>query len=89
MSNDEQYLRAQHAISELKSCIYARLSTAGSDGLTNAEVGRSLGIYMGMIDKDKPTHEGHISRVLLGIMVKEGTVQQLKNSKNWVLWIAC
>jgi len=46
--------------------------------LTNAEIGRSLGIYAGHVD-----HEGHIPRTLLALMEKEGVVQQDPASKRW------
>jgi hypothetical protein len=85
MSAMDPYSRAQIALSELKSCIRQLLLEAGDGGLSNAEIGRRLGIYMGMIDKDKPTHEGQIPRILLGMMKVEGSVYQPDGSKKWVL----
>lgn len=46
--------------------------------MTNAEIGRTLGIYSGHVG-----HEGHISRTLLAIMESEGVVSQHSDSKRW------
>lgn len=48
--------------------------------MKNAEIGRSLGIYMGHV-----RHEGHISRTLLGMMEEEGVVEQDSETKKWKL----
>ena len=45
------YNRAQRGIADIKASIYELLSSAGESGLSNAEIGRALGIYSG--------HEGH------------------------------
>lgn len=79
MKFENSYLKAQIAIANLKGAIYERLKSAGEVGLTNAELGRSLGIYSGHVG-----HEGHISRTLLSIMEEEGVIKQLENKK-WVL----
>ena len=75
----DAYRRAQRAISELKASICAVLSEA-DQGLTNAQVGRVLGIYQGHVG-----HEGHISRTLLQMMKAEGVVEQDDQTKRWAL----
>lgn len=42
--NPEAYLRAQRALAELKAAVYQVLTDAPAEGLSNAEIGRSLGI---------------------------------------------
>lgn len=74
------YSKAQRAIADLKSAVYIILETAGDDGMTNADIGRTLGIYQGHIK-----HEGHIPRTLLGIMEHEGVVEQVEETKKWKL----
>jgi len=76
------YNLAQRAISDIKSAIHIILSTS-KDGLTNAEIGRLLGIYHGHSGK----HEGHISRVLLELMQTEGLIRQDTKTKKWTLRI--
>jgi hypothetical protein len=39
------YRRAQRAIADLKSAVYTVVASAEEMGCTNAQVGRSLGIY--------------------------------------------
>ncbi|QDU75317.1 hypothetical protein Pan97_23470 [Bremerella volcania] len=78
--NSEAYQLAQQAIANLKSAIYLVLESAPSNGLTNAEIGRSLGIYAGHVG-----HEGHIPRTVLGLLESEGVVQQDSDSKRWTL----
>ena len=70
---------AQRAMAGLKSAIHEVLLRKTS-GLTNAEIGRSLGIYTGHVG-----HEGHIPRTLLAIMEAEGVVEQDGESKRWSL----
>ncbi len=74
------YQIAQRAMADLKAAIYTVLREAPSEGLTNAEIGRTLGIYAGHVE-----HEGHISRTLLALMEKESVVQQDTESKRWTL----
>ena len=74
----EPYVVAQTGISQLKAAIFLLLSRASETGLTNAEIGRSLGIYMG-------GHEGHIPRTLLAVMEAEGVVEQQAETKQWRL----
>ncbi|WP_039020121.1 hypothetical protein [Halocynthiibacter namhaensis] len=73
------YESAQHAISELKASIRTVLSVSPHP-LSNAEIGRTLGVYMGHIG-----HEGHISRTLLAMMQAEGVVDQDEKNKRWHL----
>lgn len=77
--NPEAYLRAQRALAELKAAVYQVLTDAPAEGLSNAEIGRSLGIYAG-----HKGHEGHVSRTLLGLMEKDGVVEQV-DDKRWQL----
>lgn len=65
----EAYNLAQRAMSDLKTAVNLVLNDSKAP-LTNAEIGRKLGIYHGHSGQ----HEGHISRVLLGIMEGEGVV---------------
>jgi hypothetical protein len=70
------YHLAQSAISDLKGAIYSLLQNSPKDSLSNAEIGRSLGIYTG-----HEGHEGHIPRTLLAMMEEEGVVKQDDNKK--------
>ncbi len=70
------YKLAQSAIADLKTAIYEVLKTAPEGGLTNAQLGRFLGIYSGHVG-----HEGHISRTLLNMMEAEGVVEQSEDKK--------
>lgn len=79
MIDFQAYQVSQKAITDLKSAIYLLLSSSRDKGMTNAEIGRSLGIYTG-----HKGHEGHISRTLLAIMEEEGVVKQNKD-KTWAL----
>ena len=72
----EAYFIAQKAIADLKAAIYLTLKNAPDDGMTNAQIGRSLGIYTGHVG-----HEGHIPRTLLAIMESEGIVEQGADKK--------
>ncbi|MCJ7975144.1 hypothetical protein LOS88_20230 [Aeromonas veronii] len=78
--NSQAYQLAQSAIADLKSAVYLTLEASGDAGLTNAELGRSLGIYGGHVG-----HEGHISRTLLGLLENEGVVVQVADTKRWFL----
>jgi DNA-binding IclR family transcriptional regulator len=75
----DQYRRAQLAVAELKSAVVSLLEEHGS-GMTNAVVGRSLGIYGG-----HKGHEGHISRTLLAMLETEGLVQQNDADQSWTI----
>ncbi|MFM1643394.1 MULTISPECIES: hypothetical protein [Aeromonas] len=78
--NAQAYQLAQSAIADLKSAVYLALEASGDTGLTNAELGRSLGIYGGHVG-----HEGHISRTLLGLLENEGVIVQVPETKRWFL----
>jgi len=71
------YVRAQRAIAELKGTVYELIATS-PQGISNADVGRQLGIYQGHIG-----HEGHISRTILGMLEAEEVITQDKKSKLW------
>jgi hypothetical protein len=75
----DQYRRAQVAMAELKSAVVSLLEEHGS-GMTNAAIGRSLGIYGG-----HKGHEGHISRTLLAMLEAEGVVQQNDVDQSWII----
>lgn len=74
------YAQAQHAMAELKAAVYALLANGPVEGLRNADIGRSLGIYTGHVE-----HEGHIPRTLLAMMEQEGVVVQDEQTKRWSL----
>lgn len=74
------YARAQVAMAELKAAVYEILAQAPSGGLTNVQIGRTLGIYTGHVG-----HEGHISRTILALLEKEGVAVQDKDKKGWSL----
>ena len=78
--SDQAYADAQHAIAMLKSTIYRVLLDAGQDGLSNAQIGRRLGIYTG-----HKGHEGHIPCTLLAVMEGEHVVEQDNERKLWRL----
>lgn len=79
MDSFNSYHLAQQALANLKSSIYILLEK-NVEGMSNAEIGRSLGIYQGHIG-----HEGHIPRTLLGLMQQEGVVEQNADNKHWYL----
>ena len=75
---EDAYQKAQKGMAYLKSAIYIVLSNAPKEGLSNANIGRTLGIYLG-----HKGHEGHIPRTLLAIMENEGIVKQNSSNKKW------
>lgn len=77
---NEAYALAQRAMADLKAAIYTVLANGPDEGLRNADIGRSLGIYAGHVE-----HEGHIPRTLLALMEKEGVVDQDSKSKLWTI----
>ena len=79
VKQSDLYQRAQSAIAELKSATFEFLER-GEIARTNAEIGRSLGIYMGHGDGQ---HEGHISRTILALMEEEGSVVQDGKGGKW------
>src|SRR5262245_44046100 len=72
------YRRAQHAVAALKASVHDLLLVANTEGLTNSEVGRRLGIYQGHVG-----HEGHISRTILQMLQAEGVVEQTGPRGRW------
>ena len=76
----EAYLLAQRAIADLKAAVLSVIEQGPKEGLTNAEIGRSLGIYAGHVG-----HEGHISRTLLSMLEGEGLIKQDSESKRWTI----
>ncbi len=76
MQKDE-YVKAQLALAELKGAVVAILERNGG-GMTNAAIGRSLGIYAG-----HKGHEGHIPRTLLAMLEHEGVVEQSDKNQTW------
>ena len=76
-NNAAEYKKSQDALVSLKTAIYDLLARH-NQGLSNAQIGRSLGIYEG-----HEGHEGHISRTLLAMMEAEGVVSQDPQSKKW------
>ena len=74
------YRRAQLAMAELKAAVRTVVEASASEGLTNVEIGRMLGIYAGHI-----RHEGHIPRTILAMLESEGVVEQDAGSKRWHL----
>lgn len=75
----QEYRRAQMAMAELKGAVLALLERSGA-GLSNASIGRSLGIYAG-----HKGHEGHISRTILAILEQEGVVEQRSEDRTWTI----
>ena len=47
MSTEDTYRRAQIAIAELKACVRDAVAERGKTGISNVEIGRTLGIYTG------------------------------------------
>jgi hypothetical protein len=76
----EAYGIAQRAMAELKTAVVMILAEVPGRGLSNAEIGRRLGIYSG-----HKGHVGHIPRTLLGMLEAEGVVTQEPASKEWSL----
>jgi hypothetical protein len=74
------YRLAQRAVADLKAAVALILANAPEMGLTNATIGRMLGIYAGHVG-----HVGHIPRTLLALMENEGLVTQDEVSKRWRL----
>lgn len=72
---------AQDGLTKLKMAVCLLLMTAPANGLTNAQIGRRLGIYHGYLGGNK----GHISRTILGYLESEGMVLQNPDSRKWCL----
>lgn len=67
----EHYRIAQRALADLKAAVLVVLNGAPETGMSNADIGRTLGIYAG-----HKGHEGHIPRTLLDMLEEEGLVEQ-------------
>jgi hypothetical protein len=76
---NDSYHTAQSALADLKASVHFVLANC-SDGLTNVQIGRTLGIYGGHVG-----HEGHISRTLLALLESEGVAEQDSKTKRWRL----
>lgn len=75
----DDYQTAQRAVADLKAAVLSHLRNHGP--ATNAEIGRSLGIYFGHV-----RHEGHVSRSILQLLATEGlAIQKAKGGP----WEAC
>ena len=75
----ESYKTAQRAVADLKGAILEVLAQCSESGISNASLGRALGIYTG----HSSGQEGHISRTLLEMMKNEGVVKQDEKTKTW------
>ena len=80
MSRSTAYTHSQLAIAELKASVPELLELESNGIMTNAKIGRALGIYQG-----HKGHEGHISRTILGLMETDGTVEQFGKQPYWRL----
>ena len=72
----EAYRIAQESMTGLKLAV--RMLLKDDVELSNAEIGRKLGIYAG-----HKGHDGHISRTVLAMLEAEGFVSQDDASKLW------
>ena len=79
------YLIAQEALVLLKKATYELLAQH-PEGLTNAAIGKHLGIYKGYSGEGKQL--GHISRTILGYMSEECVVEQTEKNGRKV-WSIC
>jgi hypothetical protein len=79
MPERSAYHLAQRALADLKAAVYQLLCESNT-ALSNAEIGRCLGIYAG-----HEGHEGHISRTLLAMLEAEGVAEQDRTTKRWHL----
>jgi hypothetical protein len=71
---------AQSAMADLKVAVRILLSEAPKQGLTNAQIGRTLGIYAGHVK-----HVGHISRTILELLGRDGVAEQDGERGPWRL----
>jgi hypothetical protein len=75
----DSYRIAQAALADLKAAVHFVLATS-PNGLSNAQIGRTLGIYAGHVG-----HEGHISRTVLALLESDGVAEQDGQTKCWRL----
>ena len=78
--NGSPYEKAQNAMAQLRVAVHELLEQASAEGMSNAAIGRALGIYMG-----HKGHQGHVSRTILALMEIEGVVIQDSESRRWLL----
>lgn len=76
----DAYHIAQRALADLKAAVRITLEKSSNPGMSNAEIGRTLGIYAGHVG-----HEGHISRTILALLENEGVVEQNVETKRWTI----
>lgn len=76
----DAYRLAQASLAGLKSAVHMVLARAPEEGLTNAQIGRTLGIYAGHVG-----HEGHVSRTVLAMLEAEGVAEQDRRTRAWHL----
>jgi hypothetical protein len=76
----ETYQQAQEGIMKLKAAVLRTIENGPTEGMTNVEIGRNLGIYAG-----HEGHEGHIPRTILALLEQEGVVTQDDESKRWTV----
>lgn len=74
----DEYHMAQKALAEMKTAVLGILLKAPGDGLSNADIGRALGIYHG-----HQGHQGHISRTILAMLEDDGVAEQNDETKKW------
>ncbi len=80
MDRSDCFALAQDAYAKLKSAVYGLLMQSPNRPMTNAEIGRTLGIYGGHLG-----HVGHIPRTILEELKKDGLVEQDSETKAWSL----
>lgn len=76
----DAYLVAQEAMARLKSAVRHTLANGPAEGMTNVQIGKTLGIYAGHVG-----HVGHIPRTMLALLQDEGVVDQDPETKKWSL----
>lgn len=82
----EAYLLAQEALAGIKGAIYQVLADSPPEGLQNAQLSRALGLNMGYQGREgKDVQEGHVTRVALDLMRREGAVMQDEKNRRWRL----
>ena len=74
------YHLAQRAVTDLKQAVLEVIINGPERGISNAELGKNLGIHEGHVG-----HEGHITRTILSMLEEEGVVKQEDESKLWKL----
>ena len=77
VNTTDLYQKAQIGLVDIKGAVFELLQRS-EGGMTTAEIGRSLGIYM-----DHAGHEGHISGTILAMMETEGAAWQEAPRGKW------